>query len=268
MIGRAFIVPPGDALAATEPPLSASASGAAPEHSDLLVEQLMSIARVSALTEMASGIAHVMNQPLGAIATFAQAGERLLERPLPDVARALEVLKHISSEALQAGENLRRIRRLFDVPAAEGALCDVGGLIAEIRPLLESMARRAGADLAIDVPADLPVVSLDRLRVQHVLLALVQNALEASEGGPRPRVELHAAADRYALMFEVLDSGPGVPNSIHDQVFRPFFTTKAHGTGLGLASACGIIQAHQGSIGFENRASGGSRFWCRLPLAV
>jgi signal transduction histidine kinase len=97
---------------------------------------------------------------------------------------------------------------------------------------------------------------------------LAQNAFDASaQGSGAPRVKVEAHDDRYAVESSVTDSGPGVPAAIHEQLFRPFFTTKAQGTGLGLASARAIIEAHGGTIGFENLGTGGSRFWFRLPLA-
>jgi C4-dicarboxylate-specific signal transduction histidine kinase len=245
----------------TEPAGESTASA-----TERLLQQLMEVARLSALAEMASGIAHVVNQPLGAIATFAQAGERLLKRPEPLMDRALEVLRQINAEAMQAAEDLRKIRRLFDHHAPHPTLCDFAETVREIEPLLRSLARQGHVELRIDIPENLPAVSIDRLRIQHVVLALVQNAVDAASGRPHPRVELKASADRYGLECGISDSGPGVPAQIKDQLFRPFFTTKPHGTGLGLAAGRAILQAHQGSLGYENLAAGGCRFWFRIPL--
>jgi two-component system sensor kinase FixL len=232
-----------------------------------ILNQLMEIARISALAEMASGIAHELNQPLGAIATFSQAGDRLLNRPEPLVPQALEVFRQINAAAMGAGEGIRRIRRLFDHQEANRTPNRMSALIDELRPLFAVLATRIHADLTIEVDPAMPELLVDRLRIQHVLFALAQNAFDASaqdSGAPRVRIEVHA--DRYAVETSVTDSGPGVSAAIHDQLFRPFFTTKSQGTGLGLASARAIIEAHGGTIGFENLASDGSRFWFRLPL--
>src|SRR5208283_3975743 len=102
--------------------------------SETILNQLMEIARISALAEMASGIAHELNQPLGAIATFSQAGERLLNRPEPQVERALEVFRQINAEAMAAGEGIRRIRRLFDNQGTHRTASQMGALIEELRP--------------------------------------------------------------------------------------------------------------------------------------
>jgi two-component system sensor kinase FixL len=237
--------------------------------SESILNQLMEIARISALAEMASGIAHELNQPLGAIATFSQAGDRLLNRPEPLVPQALEVFRQINAAAMGAGEGIRRIRRLFDHQEANRMPNRMSALIDELRPLFAVLATHIHANLTIEVGPAMPELLVDRLRIQHVLFALVQNALDASaQGSGAPRVKIEVRADRYAVATSVTDSGPGVSTAIHDQLFRPFFTTKSQGTGLGLASARAIIETHGGTIGFENLAPGGSRFWFRLPLAA
>jgi C4-dicarboxylate-specific signal transduction histidine kinase len=233
-----------------------------------LASQLMEIARQSAMTELASGIAHELNQPLGAIATFAQAGERMLNREEPLVEETLDVLRQINDAALAAGEGIRRIRRLFDQDPSVRSSCQISELVDELKPVLELFAKRVGGRLQVDIGAEVPAVLADRLRIQHVLVALVQNACDASalcEGVPK--ITVSTGGDRYMAEISVRDSGPGVPVSIQRQLFRPFFTTKQRGTGLGLASSKAIVEAHEGTMGFENLPAGGSRFWFRLPVA-
>jgi C4-dicarboxylate-specific signal transduction histidine kinase len=232
-----------------------------------ILNRLLEIARISALAEMASGIAHELNQTLGAIATFAQAGDRLLNRPEPLVARALDVFRQINTEALGAGEGIRRIRRLFDQDEITRSRYRMSEVIGELRPVFEMIAQWAKVDLAVDIAPSLPEVSIDRLRVQHVLFSLFQNALDVSvQNSAPPRVTLAARADRYAVETSVTDSGPGIAEKTRGQLFRPFFTTKPHGTGLGLASSRAIVEAHEGTIGFESETAGGTRFWFRLPI--
>lgn len=235
----------------------------------LLLEQLLQIARISALEEMASGFAHELNQPIGAIATFAQAGRRMLDRPEPMIQPASEVLQHISQEALNAGEGIRRIRRLFNGHAEERTACDLADVVAELMPLLNLLAHRHRTQLALSIQGNLPKVAIDRLRIQHVLFTLVQNALEAPTKENEPRsVRISVTGDRYGLRVDVEDHGIGIPGEAREHLFRPFFTTKAGGTGLGLASSRAIVEAHEGSIGFENIPAGGTRFWFRLPATV
>jgi C4-dicarboxylate-specific signal transduction histidine kinase len=216
---------------------------------------------------MASGFAHELNQPIGAITTFAQAAARMLTQAEPMVGSAVDVLHHISSEALNAGNGIHRIRDLFDRQTAARTVCDLDDVIVELSPVLELLADRAGLSLEIDLQPDLPSVSVDRLSIQHVLFTLVQNALEAPRQTP-PSVRIEVTGDRYGVLTAVIDHGAGIPAEARTNLFRPFFTTKQHGTGLGLASSRAVIEAHEGTIGFEEAEQGGARFWFRLPAAL
>jgi len=231
------------------------------------MSQLMEIARISLLAELASGIAHEINQPLGAIATFSQAGERMLSREEPMVGQALEVLRHINQEALNAGEGIRRIRRLFEQDERSRSRCDMPDLVAELYPVLEILAQGIDGELQVEDPPGLPAVLVDRLRIQHVLFALTQNACDASAERSSPTILIRMSSDRYMVETSIIDSGHGVPEGMEQQLFKPFFTTKPRGTGLGLASSRAIIESHGGTIGFENLPHGASRFWFRLPVA-
>lgn len=236
--------------------------------SALLLEQLLQVARISALEEMASGIAHELNQPIGAIATYAQAAVRMLAKPDPPVASAIEVLQHISEEALHAGQGLRRIQGLFNGHHEGRTECEPAEVLAELLPVLDLLAARHGTRVSSSVQVDLPRLAIDCLRIQHVLFSLVQNALEvpALNGGP-PHVRIVVSGDRFGVRVAVEDHGVGVAGSARGQLFRPFFTTKARGTGLGLASSKAIVEAHDGSIQFEDIEGGGTRFILRLPAA-
>jgi len=237
--------------------------------SDRILEQLMQIARASVLAEMASGVAHELNQPLGAIATFAQAGERMLNRPDPMVSRALDVFRQIDQAALAAGAGIQRIRRLFQQELPTRTRCQLPELIAELRPVLDILAVRTKSSVSVDVPGPVPDLLIDRIRIQHVLFVLAQNAVDASaQVSDTPSIRIDVSANRYSVETGVSDSGAGVPTDVREQLFKPFFTTKPQGTGLGLASSRAIIESHEGTIGFDNLPAGGSRFWFRLPVAV
>lgn len=231
-----------------------------------LLEQLLELARASALEEMASGIAHELNQPLGAIATYSQAGERMLRRPVPMVEGAADVLKQISQEAMAAGEGLRRIRRLFDRGQRERSLHALQDIVAELEPVLDLLAERSGARLVVKLKPDLPLISVDSRQIQHVLFVLVLNAIEASrDSGDQPSILIESSSDGYSVETAVVDRGAGIPAAARSRIFHPFFTTKAGGTGLGLVSSRTIVDAHEGTIGFDDVPGGGTRFWFRLP---
>jgi hypothetical protein len=139
-------------------------------------------------------------------------------------------------------------------------------------PVLKIVSRRHAGRIDVQSTGDLPEIEVDRAKIQHVVFALVQNAFEASSGGGAaptlPLVQIRVSSDRYGCETGVIDSGSGIPADIQKSLFRPFFTTKTRGTGLGLASSRAIIESHQGTIGFENQAGGGCRFWFRLPVAA
>lgn len=231
-----------------------------------LLEQLMQMARTSALEEMASGFAHELNQPIAAITTFAQTGKRMLELPSPMIREARDVLHHVSEEALKTGQGIHRIRSVFCGRPVQKTLCSLGEVLMELEPVLEFLAERAHARLQLQVAAPLPLTLLDKLRVQHVIFTLVQNALEAPGETQARKVEIEVNGDRYAVGMAIRDHGLGVPVNIHEHLFRPFFTTKPNGTGLGLASMRAIVDAHEGTVGFENAEGGGARFWFKLPV--
>lgn len=237
--------------------------------SEAMLQRLMEIARTSALAEMASGVAHELNQPLGAIATFAQAGERLLNRQEPLVSRALDVFRQISHEALGAGDGIKRIRRLFEQGVPNRTMCRMTELIEELLPVVTGLAMRTNGKVSLHAPDPVPDLLIDRTRIQHVLYALIDNAVQASGATTSGlSVRIDVSADRYMVETGITDSGAGVPADVQPHLFRPFFTTKSHGTGLGLASSRAIIESHDGTIGFHNLSTGGSRFWFRLPRAA
>jgi C4-dicarboxylate-specific signal transduction histidine kinase len=237
--------------------------------SAVLLQRLMEIARASALAEMASGVAHELNQPLGAIATYSQAGERMLNRPEPMVNRALDVFRQISQEALGAGEGIKRIRRLFEHRSPDRTPCQMSEIIEELRPVLDGLALRANGVVSVRAQQPLPDLLIDRTRIQHVLYALTDNAVDASSSrSASPSIQIDISADQYSVETGISDVGSGIPPDVQSHLFRPFYTTKAQGTGLGLASSRAIIESHDGTIGFENLPAGGSRFWFRLPRAA
>jgi two-component system sensor kinase FixL len=232
-----------------------------------MLKQLLEMARQAALAEMAGGVAHELNQPLGAIATFAQAGDRLLNRPEPMVGRALDVFRQITAEALAAGEEIRRIRGRFNQCSLERSCIQIPSVIEELRPVLEVLAHCAHVNLSFALEERVPDIVIEKRPIQHVVFTLVQNALHACGDSARPRrTRLAVCADRYAVEVSVADSGPGIANDARERIFSPFFTTKPCGAGLGLASCRAIVGAHGGTIGFEPVTDGGARFWFRLPL--
>jgi two-component system sensor kinase FixL len=235
-----------------------------------LQDRLMNVSRMAAIGEMASGIAHELNQPLAAVANYAQACERLLGLPEPDLAEIREALREITSQAVRAGDIIHKLRSLARVQEPRREVIEVGALIGELAELIEADARHHQTRCRFEVAADLPPVEVDRAQIQQVVLSLVRNALEALAETPLDSRELTIRAARPPsgdIEISVCDSGPGVSPRIAERLFDPFCTTKAAGTGLGLASSRTIARAHGGALDYRPIQPSGSCFVLTLPPA-
>ena len=228
----------------------------------------MQVSRLATIGEMASGVAHEINQPLTAITTYAQACERLLDREEPNLADVREALRQIAAQAVRAGAIIHRLRGLVRHTEGEHRPADVNALIVELMDLLEADARVHGVRLRCELAPGLPPVTVDALQIQHVLLNLQRNALEALAEASDDNRELlirTSLAANQEVEFCVCDSGPGVRPDIAGRIFEPFFTTKETGTGLGLSISATIIGAHAGTLGYRENPPRGACFFARLP---
>ena len=239
------------------------------------VERMNSVSRLATMGEMAAGISHELNQPLAAIANYAQACARLLRLPAPDLAEIGGALDQISGQALRAGEIIRRIRSLVRNEDVRRELQDVNGLIREVHGLLATDARVHDGRLELDLYEPMPAVTVDKVQIQQVLMNLVHNAFEAQGGGG----DLHGGGpaevriatrltDTGDVEVSVNDHGPGLASDLEQKIFEPFFTTKASGTGLGLAISRSIIKAHASRLGYRANAPRGACFYFVLPAHV
>jgi two-component system sensor kinase FixL len=228
-------------------------------------DRLTDVARTAALGEMASGIAHEVNQPLAAIATFAQAGERMLSRANPSIETAERIFRDIAAQALRGGDIIRRMRSLMRGRSAERSEFDVAAAVRDMQGQFDVMSR--AERVAIQVSADTKParVVADQVELQYVILLLVQNAIEAQLEAGGGSIAVSVSPQAPWVEVAVRDTGAGVPQDKRDLLFKPFFTTKAHGTGLGLASGRAIIERYQGSVGFDAPPGGGARFWFKIP---
>lgn len=232
--------------------------------------QLTHMSRLSTMGEMASGLSHEINQPLTAIATYAQALERLLEGDGElDRAGLADVARQVAAQALRAGAVIRRLRAMIrnQAPRFERLRC--GELLEEVRSLAEVDARIHTVQLRVDARDPQLAVRGNAVQLQQVLINLIRNAIDALEGAPMERrsIELRQFRRGDAARFEVVDHGPGVPAEQSEELFRPFFTTKSHGTGLGLAISRSIMTAHQGRLEHQPTPGGGATFTVTLPAA-
>jgi two-component system sensor kinase FixL len=233
------------------------------------LERMNSVARLATMGEMAAGISHELNQPLAAIANYAQACVRFLRMPAPDLPEISGALEQIASQALRAGEIIRRIRSLVRNEDVRRESQDINELIREVHGLLASDARVHDGKLALDLTSPLPSVTVDGVQIQQVLMNLVHNAFEAQpmehDGAPFEVRIATRVTDSGDVEVSVSDLGPGLASETEQKIFEPFFTTKASGTGLGLAISRSIIKAHDARLGYRANQPRGACFYFVLP---
>ena len=232
-------------------------------------EKLAHVSRLGTMGQMAAGLAHEINQPLAAIATYAQACQRLLDRGDADRGDFAHALEQVSQQAHRAGDVIRRMRSLARGNTSVRESCHIRNLIYELMPLVNMDARHANVEMRLDIPAEIPTVYADPVQIQQVLLNLVRNGVDAMRRIPADTKTLNIKArleDDAHIRVAVTDRGNGVSEEAIDHLFDPFFTTKKSGMGMGLSISRSIIKAHGGRIGYEPVSEGGSTFWFTIPV--
>ncbi|MGA7539476.1 MAG: ATP-binding protein [Steroidobacteraceae bacterium] len=230
--------------------------------------RMLQVSRLATIGEMAAGVAHELNQPLTAIANYAQACDRLLGRPGPSLDDIRIAMREIASQAVRAGDILRRLRSLAQSQPMRRERANINATVEAIRDLILADSRVHGAQVQFDLAAHLPPVSIDTVQIQHVILNLVRNGLEtpAVAGvAARELIVRTGLASDGDVEISVLDNGPGLSPEAHKRLFDPFFSTKAEGTGLGLPISNTVVRAHGGSLTYGANSLGGACFVMRLP---
>ena len=227
-----------------------------------LQTELIHVSRMSAMTTMASTLAHELNQPLTAVASYMAAAHRIAGSTAT-APRLKQCLNAAGEAALRAGEIIRRVREMTVRRSA-----------SQVELTLEPVLREAAALATVGHPeiamsyGPIPdlAVKADRIQVQQVLINLIRNACEAAEGRPTG-IEITASLNATHVEICVADTGPGIAPDVLAGMFDSFVTTKPHGTGIGLSISRTIVEAHQGQIRARNRPEGGASLCFTLPLA-
>jgi two-component system, LuxR family, sensor kinase FixL len=232
-------------------------------------ERLAHVARVSTLGEMAAGIAHEVNQPLTAIANYTQACDKMLRGDGSPTTKALGVLTLIRDEALRAGEIIHRIRDLTHRREERRARCGMNHLIRDIMTLAEADARVQNVNVRLQLEDGLPDCFADGIQIQQVVLNLVRNAVEATEGvtDSGPVILRTRLLESGEVVVEVIDRGKGIAEEDEAHVYRPFYTTKPTGMGMGLSISRSIVSAHGGRLWHIPNPDRGLTFCFTLPVA-
>jgi PAS domain S-box-containing protein len=236
-----------------------------------LRQDIAHVGRVSVMGQLASALAHEINQPLGAILRNAEAAALFMQDPSPDLAEISAILEDIRKDDQRAGAVIDRMRALLRRQDVEMKALDVPQMLDDVAALLRPDAAARHIALEIDVPPDLPQLKGDRVQLQQVLLNLILNGMDAlgtTVGNGRKVAVTARREGRDLLAFSVADTGTGISAAQIDRVFDPFFTTKTSGIGMGLSISRSIIEAHGGRLWAENNAGCGATFRFTLPVAA
>jgi two-component system, LuxR family, sensor kinase FixL len=231
-----------------------------------LQSELVHISRLTAMGEMASALAHELNQPLSAIANYMKGSRRLLENSSDDRSALLRhAMDKAAEQALRAGQIIRRLRDFVARGESERRVESVKKLVEEASALALVGAKDQGVRVRFQFDPTVDLVLADKVQIQQVLLNLLRNAVEAMESSQRRELVISTDSGKDGMItISVADTGSGIAPEMMSQLFQPFVTNKRHGMGVGLSISRTIVEAHGGHIGMEPNPGGGTIF--RLTL--
>lgn len=224
--------------------------------------------RLTEMGQMASALAHELNQPLAASGNYLSGLRRLLERgDATSVERARSAAGSAITQIQRAGLIIRRLREFVKKSEPQQKAEDIGPMLEEATDLTLFSAKEHGVVIDLRVPAESPPVLVDKVQIQQVMVNLLRNAIEAMEASPRREICIEVLPPEGGLLtVAVTDTGPGIAEHVADRLFQPFTTTKTQGMGVGLALCRSIIEGHGGRLWAEPVPDGGTAFRFSLPV--
>jgi two-component system sensor kinase FixL len=229
--------------------------------------ELARLARLNEMGEMASTLAHELNQPLSAIANYVHGGARILQDWEGEKAERLrDALREAGEQSLRAGQIIKHLREFVTKGETDKSPQNIRQIVEEAGALALVGSREKGVRTVFDFPSGADLVMVDRIQIQQVLTNLMRNGIEAMKDSPKRELHIgirRTSEDEVAVTVE--DSGPGIPEEIADQLFKPFTTTKSGGMGIGLSISKRIVEAHGGDMTVSKSQLGGASFSFTLP---
>jgi two-component system sensor kinase FixL len=232
-----------------------------------LQAELLHASRLSVMGQMASAIAHELNQPLSAVISYLETGRMLLEAGSAPPKRLDDLMGRAVKQAERAGDVMLRLRQFARKDEMERRPGNLNALVEEALAIALIGARESGVHVTLDLDRGMTPVMMDGVQIQQVVLNLVRNAVEAIETAERRELQVATRMAGNTAEITVADSGPGIAPELAERLFQPFATTKKTGMGLGLSISRDIIEAHEGGLTVAPRPSGGTVFRVSLPIA-
>lgn len=230
--------------------------------------ELAHVARLAMMGEMATGIAHEVNQPLSAIANYTRGSIRMLQRGDSDSTQLLEAMERVAAQAERAGGIIRQLRSFLRKEQPPPQPVAINPLIRNLVSFIAPELRRNQVQLQLTLSEPLPLLTLHTIQIEQVLLNLMRNAMDALQEQPAAerRLTLYSGSAADRLLIRVSDNGAGLSAAVADRLFQPFVTTKPQGMGLGLSISRNIIEAHHGSLTVVSDPGAGCAFTIQLPV--
>ncbi|MBS0555358.1 MAG: GHKL domain-containing protein, partial [Proteobacteria bacterium] len=231
-------------------------------------ERLQATSRLVTMGEMASTLAHELNQPLAAIATYNSGCINRLKTAEADRDELVEIHEKIGRQARRAGEIIRRVHDFVRRAEPKREPLDLNVVIRDAVGLLEADMRKRGMQVVTELAPDLPAVEADAVMIEQVVVNLVRNGMDAMQAAAaeRPIIRIGTRSDGKHVTIRVADRGPGIAPETAERLFQPFYTTKAEGMGMGLNICRSIAELHHGRLSFEPNPEGGTIFILTLPV--
>jgi two-component system, LuxR family, sensor kinase FixL len=233
------------------------------------LEKLAHVTRLGLMGEMASGIAHEVNQPLSAVVNYTQVCLRFIETETPDLPKITEVLRKANQQALKAGQIIHSMREFVKPRKIHRSTVDINELLYDAISIFEADFKQNLINMRFELTKNLPSVFIDRVQIEQVILNLIRNSIEALKDLPQftqrqLSIETSLNEADY-IVTRVKDNGPGLTPLQREKILTPFFTTKSSGMGMGLSISRSLVEAHHGTLHFNSKEDKGTTFYFTLP---
>ena len=234
------------------------------------LDELAHVTRLGLMGEMASGIAHEVNQPLSAISSYTQVSLNLVNTENPDLIKLTEILYKTQQQALRAGRIVHRMREFVKSHSKHRSTTNVNTLIHDAVGLCIAELKQHCIKLTFELENNLPAIYVDHIQIEQVIINLIRNSVDALQNLPakqQRQLSIHSRLTlNDAIQVRVKDNGPGLDAEQQQQILTPFYTTKADGMGMGLSISRSLVEAHEGTLHFNSQPGKGTAFYFTLPI--